>query len=198
MTALLAQCRAPVLQLVPWPRTTNVLMRDERALDVVARERLLDEAFGPARFAKTCQRLRDGRVPAHRLALVATDGNRLVGTLRFWDIEAGGRPALLLGPIAVAKSHRCAGIGSRFIRVGLERARRLDHRAVLLVGDAAYYTRFGFARQFTTGLIMPGPVDEGRFLGLELVPGSLAEARGAVVGTVAVEGTTRAGFRDAA
>jgi predicted N-acetyltransferase YhbS len=57
------------------------------------------------------------------------------------------------------------------------------HRAVLLVGDAPYYARFGFERRLTLGLDMPGPVEADRFLGLELEPGALAGARGRVVAT---------------
>ena len=180
MTASLNVARAPALQLVPSLRATNVITRTERLADVAARERLLDDAFGPARFAKTCQRLRDGQMPARGLALVASDGRRVVGTLRFWNIDAGGRAALLLGPLAVADTHRCEGIGGRLMRDGLARARRLGHRAVLLVGDAPYYARFGFERRFTTELVMPGAMEEDRFLGVELVSGALAAARGRV------------------
>jgi predicted N-acetyltransferase YhbS len=170
---------APTLRLVP-SLANDVIVRGERVVDVAARERLLNDAFGPARFTKTCQFLREAQTPARDLALVAIDGKRLIGTLRFWNIQAGDRPALLLGPLAVAESHRCEGIGGRLIRAGLHRARRLGHRAVLLVGDAPYYARFGFERRFKTQLMMPGPVEEERFLGLELVSGSLAEARGPV------------------
>ena len=51
-----------------------ITIRQERVSDFAARETLLDEAFGEARFAKTCERLREGRLPAHRLALVAKEG----------------------------------------------------------------------------------------------------------------------------
>ena len=64
--------------------TREALIEDERAFDAPAREALLDEAFGPARFAKTSQRLRDGRLPAEGLALVARDRGELVGTVRCW------------------------------------------------------------------------------------------------------------------
>lgn len=157
------------------------LLREEAPCDVDAREALLDEAFGPARFLKTCQRLRDGRAPAQGLALVATDDEgALIGTLRLWPILAGGRDALLLGPLAVAASSRSLGIGRALIGESLERAESLGHRAVLLVGDAPYYARFGFERRFTERLTMPGPVERARFLGLELVPGALEGAHGRV------------------
>ena len=62
-------------------RTTTLVIRAERASDVAAREALLDVCFGPNRFARTCQRLRDGRVPAHGLAFSATLGGKLAGTV---------------------------------------------------------------------------------------------------------------------
>lgn len=181
--------RPLAIRLADWRHSLPVLagpvrLRDERANDVALREALLDAAFGrAARLAKTCERLRDGRRPAEGLSLVATSGNVLVGTLRFWHVEAGDRAALMLGPLAVSTAHRSAGIGRALIEHGLRRARKLGHEAVILVGDAPYYGRFGFSRAVTRGLILPGPVDEARFLGLELVPGALAGARGRVVGT---------------
>jgi predicted N-acetyltransferase YhbS len=149
----------------------------ERASDVFAREKLLDAAMGAARFRKTSERFRTGRLPA--FALVARDeSGGLVGTVRLWHVEAGGVSALLLGPLAVAADRRCDGIGAALMRAAIERAAALGHGAVLLVGDAAYYRRFGFSRRMTEKLQMPGPVELDRFLGLELRDGALSEARG--------------------
>ncbi|MGD9656609.1 MAG: GNAT family N-acetyltransferase [Methylocystis sp.] len=157
-------------------------LAEERPADVAAREALLDAAFGPARFLKTCQRLRDDSAPAPGLALVATDDDgALIGTLRLWPVLAGGRSALLLGPLAVAAESRSLGIGRALIDESLARAAGFGHRAVLLVGDAPYYARFGFERRFTERLTMPGPVERARFLGLELVAGALEGARGRVI-----------------
>lgn len=173
----LAGARVPAALLARAP----LAIRDEASHDVDAREALLDAAFGPARFLKTCQRLRDGCAPAQGLALVATDDDgALIGTLRLWPILAGGREALLLGPLAVAGRSRSLGVGRALIEASLERAAALGHRAVLLVGDAPYYSRFGFERRFTERLTMPGPVERARFLGLELARGALEGARGRV------------------
>ena len=180
-----ARVSAPVFPFVV--EKSGVLLRDERAGDVGAREHLLDASFGPSRFEKTCERLREGRVAARRLALVATDGEALVGTLRFWHVEAGGASALLLGPLAVAQSHRELGLGGALMRMGLDRAQALGHKAVILVGDEPYYSRFGFARAPMGGLDLPGWFDPARFLGLELAPGALAHATGMVVATGALE-----------
>ena len=157
-------------------------LREERPRDATAREALLDRCFGPERFAKTCERLREGRRPADELSFAAVAGTTLVGTLRFWHVEAGDRAALLLGPLAVDPAHRAAGIGRAMIEHGLNRARRLGHAGVILVGDAPYYVRFGFSRTPVQGLVLPGPVDLDRFLGLEFRAGALGGSTGRVVG----------------
>jgi predicted N-acetyltransferase YhbS len=170
----------------------------ETHFDVSARERLLDAAFGQARRAKTSERLREGRKPAEGLAFTARAGGRLVGTIRLWSIVAGGVPALLLGPLAVDAAHEGRGTGSALMRHALAEAERLGYKAVILVGDAPYYARFGFSRAPTRHLMLPGPVDLDRFLGLELQPGALATAHGLVVPAGRADGHRRSGFARAA
>lgn len=171
-------------RLVPLA-SPGFLVRDERAADVAPRERLLDAAFGPARFAKTCERLREDRLPADGLALVAENADgRLIGTVRLWHVDLGSAGAgLMLGPIAVDADARSLGLGAALMRVAIERARRLGHRSIMLVGDAPWYARFGFDAGLTRGLDLPGPVERTRFLALELVEGALAAAHGMVVAT---------------
>jgi predicted N-acetyltransferase YhbS len=153
----------------------------ERAGDGPAREALLDRAMGFDRYLKPSQFLRDGRLPADGLALVARDGRAIVGSVRLWHVDAGGRPALLLGPLAVAPERQGTRIGSRLMRRALGRAAAAGHGAVILVGDAPYYARFGFDAALAAGLVMPAPVDPARFLGLELRPGALLGAAGPVI-----------------
>ncbi|MGL4973864.1 MAG: GNAT family N-acetyltransferase [Bosea sp. (in: a-proteobacteria)] len=160
-----------------------VTIRDEHSADFAAREALLDRAQGPARYGKSSVRLRDGRLPAQGLALSAEVDGQLVGTVRLWHVDAGGTPALLLGPLAVSPEYQGAGIGKRLMREVLWRAAMRGHEAVLLVGDADYYARFGFSAELTRELDMPGQDDHSRFLALELAPGALAGARGDVVAT---------------
>ena len=74
------------------PTSQSFRIRDERPRDALAREALLDASFGLGRFAKTCERLREGRAAAEGLSFVAVDGARVVGTLRFWHVECGRTP----------------------------------------------------------------------------------------------------------
>jgi len=158
-----------------------VIIREEKIADAAAREALLDVAYGAARFAKASERLREGRLPAAGLSLVASEHGRLFGTVRLWNATAGpGRAALLLGPLAVHPDHRNRGIGTALMRRAIARARLAGHRAILLVGDAVYYQRFGFSDATTAALWMPGPFERQRLLGLELQPGALDGARGLI------------------
>ena len=159
-----------------------VTIRHELVSDIAPREALLNRAFGKARKRKTSERLRQGRVPSEGLAFAAVDaGGRLVGTVRLWDVIAGSAgPALLLGPIAVDCKHRGRGIGTALMERALNEARVKGHGAVILVGDAPYYARFGFAHGPVADLHLPGPVERHRFLGLELIPGVLDGAEGLV------------------
>jgi predicted N-acetyltransferase YhbS len=161
-----------------------VTIREEKIGDIAAREALLDEAYGAARFAKTSERLREGRLPADGLSLVAVRRGAIVGTVRLWNVTAGpGCDALLLGPLAVDPRHRNRGIGTALMRRIIARARLAAHRAILLVGDAGYYGRFGFSAASTGGMWMPGRYEPERLLAIELKPAALAGARGLISAT---------------
>src|SRR6201987_104987 len=145
-------------------------IRAERASDVVAREALLDGCFGVNRHMRTCQRLRDGRAPAEGLALSVVRQNglngRLVGTVRLWHVSAGGGPALVLGPLAVDSSCRDLRVGAALMNHALAAAKALGHGAVILLGDASYYARFGFSSLKTGELSLPGPFEPEPVVGL--------------------------------
>lgn len=157
-----------------------VSVTGERLEHAPAVEQLLDVAFGEARWQKTCQRLRVGQDPLADLSLVALASDALVGTVRLWPVLVGRRRALLLGPLAVDPAWRSQGIGGVLMRQAIARAKGAGERSILLVGDAPYYTRFGFRADLTPNMLLPGPVERDRFLALELVPGALTGARGLV------------------
>jgi predicted N-acetyltransferase YhbS len=162
------------------PKVAPFAIRAERASDIVAREALLDACFGEGRHKRTCQRLRDGRAPADGLALSAVREGRLVGTVRLWHVSVGGKPALMLGPLAVDADCRQLGVGAALMDQALAIAKTRGHGAVILLGDAPYYARFGFSAAKTGELLLPGPFERERLLGLELRDGALDEAWGMI------------------
>ncbi|REC58812.1 N-acetyltransferase [Rhodosalinus sediminis] len=143
----------------------------ETAEDAWEVEALFDLAFAPGREALSSYRLREGVAPVAELCLVARDtGGTLGGAIRHWPVRAGGRRALLLGPVAVHPTRQGEGLGGALIRESLDAAGRLGWARVLLVGDAPYYGRFGFAP--LAAVEMPPPTNPARVLGLSLVPGA--------------------------
>jgi predicted N-acetyltransferase YhbS len=171
---------------------TPFAIRAERGSDAAAREALLDLCFGASRHARTCQRLRDGRLPAEGLAFAVRHQGRLVGTIRLWHVRAGGQAALMLGPLAVDPSCRAFGIGAALMDHALAAAKASGHGTVILLGDAPYYSRFGFSAQKTGELSLPGPFERDRLLGLELREGALDGARGLIVPAGALVAADRA------
>jgi predicted N-acetyltransferase YhbS len=69
------------------------------------------------------------------------------------------------------------------VRRAIAAAKGLGYTAIVLVGDAPYYGRFGFSAEKTGALWMPGPFERNRLLGLELKPGALDGARGLIAAT---------------
>ena len=165
------------------PDAAPFAIRNERASDVAAREVLLDACFGTNRSLRTCERLREARAPAEGLAFSAIREGRMVGTVRLWHVSAGGIPALILGPLAVEDTCRKFGAGAALMDHALAAAKARGHRAVILLGDAPYYARFGFSAQKTAALSLPGPFERDRLLGLELREGALDGACGMIVPT---------------
>jgi predicted N-acetyltransferase YhbS len=168
--------------------TGMIQIRHERSADIDAREALLDQAFGETRYRKSSERLREDRLPADGLSFIASEGKRVIGTARLWNIACGNsQPALLLGPVAVAEDCRGRGLGGALVCRAIQTARKLGHGAIVLVGDPEYYSRFGFSGEKTGALWMPGPFERHRLLGRELKAGSLNGARGMIAPTGRLE-----------
>jgi predicted N-acetyltransferase YhbS len=182
---------ASAAAIIPARFNGDVAIVTERAGDAAAREALLDRAFGPGRHLKTSARLRVGRLPAEGLSLAAREAmsERLVGSVRLWAVALGGaaegdgRGALMLGPLGVDPDAQGFGIGSKLMRRAIAEATFRGHAAVILVGDPDYYARFGFSGHLTADLRLPGPVEQRRFLALELRSGALLGAAGLVRAT---------------
>ncbi len=156
-----------------------IRLEEETDADWWEVEALYDLCFAPGREALSSYRLRDGVPRVADLCLVARDeAGILAGAIRYWPVAVGGRPALLLGPVAVHPTRQGEGIAGLLIRESLILARALGWERAMLVGDAPYYGRFGFSK--LSAVEMPPPTNPDRVLGLELMPGAWSGVGGRV------------------
>jgi len=121
--------------------------------------------------------LRDGGYA--RLSLVAEVENAVVGHVLFSALTLStDHDALALAPVAVVPEYQRRGIGTGLITEGLRVLAAQGHEIVLVLGDPAYYARFGFSPELARRLEHPYPKEA--FMALELVPGALRGVVGGV------------------
>lgn len=125
-------------------------------------EALLTRAFGPGRFAKVSERVREFAEFAPELSFCAVEAGQVVGVVRMWRVAVGELPIVFLGPLAVEESERRGGLGAQLVERACQAAEAAGEPAVVLVGDLPYFQRVGFA--VAPDVRMPGPVDPKRVL----------------------------------
>ena len=123
-----------------------------------------EEAFGPGRFVRSSERVREQGPHDRRLSFVAADRGEVIASVRMTPILAGTVAGYLLGPLAVRPSHKNLGIGRELVRIALAAAKKNGSPVVLLVGDPPYYAPLGFKPTKPGALTMPGPFDPHRLL----------------------------------
>lgn len=139
-------------------------LKPEQPQDSPAVEALLDHAFGPGRFTKVSERVREHADFAPELSICAWEDGKLLGVVRMWRIRVGEQPVVFLGPLAVDAGQRKAGLGGLLVVRALHAAEAAGEACVLLVGDPPYFNRFGFDAAQAKAVRLPGPVDQKRVL----------------------------------
>jgi predicted N-acetyltransferase YhbS len=165
-------------------------LKEETEADWWEVEALYDLCFAPGRTALSSYRLREGVPTVAPLCAVLRDADgTLAAAIRYWPAElitpiGAAQDVLLLGPVAVHPIRQGEGLGGLLIHESLAEARRMGWLRVLLVGDAPYYSRFGFKK--LQGVTMPPPTNPDRVLGLALKAGAWDGMTGQIVraGTV--------------
>ena len=162
----------------------GVQIRDEQPSDADAIRRLHNEAFNGDVEGRLVDLLRKNNKAL--VSLVAAIGEDIFGHILFSAVSiTGAAPdapavrAIGLAPVAVLPGFQRRGVGSRLVHEGLGRCKRAGYDLVVVLGDPAYYGRFGFRAANTSGLENEyGVADE--FMVLELQPGALGGVNGLV------------------
>jgi predicted N-acetyltransferase YhbS len=152
---------APYQPGAPVPALT---LQPERPQDGPRVDALIERAFGPGRYAKASERVREFATFAPELSVCAWSGERLLGCARMWHVRVDGQPVMFLGPFAVEQGERNAGFGARLVARACEAAQAAGATHVVLVGDEPYFSRVGFTTAAGSAVRLPGPVDQRRVL----------------------------------
>jgi len=158
-----------------------VQIRPERPADIADIRAVNLAAFEGKTEADLVDALREQAVPI--ISLVADDNGAIVGHIFFSPAILLAHAALdimALAPMAVLPTRQRQGIGSALIREGLARCRQLDAIAVVVLGHARYYPRFGFTRGSRFGVTCEYDVPDDVFMVLELHQGSLQGKSGTI------------------
>lgn len=132
-------------------------------------------------------RLRAGECYVPELALVAEEEGRIVGHVMFtkaYVLTGTERvEGLLLAPLCVELGHRRLGVGSRLVAEGFRIGKQMGFNSVFVVGDPAYYGRFGFRSSARFGIRHVPEIPEPYVMAIELTPNALAGVSGTVTFT---------------
>jgi predicted N-acetyltransferase YhbS len=161
------------------------LLIAENASHAAGIERVLDRAFGPGRFAKPSERVREFALHRPDLSRVAQVGAEVIGVCRIYDIAIGERPALFLGPLAVDPEAQHGGLGHALVSATIEMCRTVDRDAIVLMGAPSFFGTLGFSQVPAGQVVMPLPVEARRLQWLVLregvdLTGPVSRLRGAI------------------
>lgn len=155
-------------------------LRAEKPEDAAALREILIAAFGREAEARLVDRLdASGNIVC---SLVAEDEGRVLGQVVFSQVgmAEGAAPVLSLAPLAVLPAFQRLGIGSALVSAGLQRMRLAGHTRVVVLGDPAYYPRFGFVPASRFGLTCPFPAPENAFMAVALARDAWRDVAGMV------------------
>lgn len=138
-------------------RALRGLIRREAAGDAAAIDRVHELAFGGRVEPDLVHALRADAAWIPALALVADDGDNIVGHVVCTRGHVGGTAAVGLAPIGVLPDRQRQGIGTALMHAVIAAADALDEPLVALVGEPDYYARFGFVAASTVGISAPDP-----------------------------------------
>lgn len=162
----------------------DILIRNERKNDYDQITKINDLAFGQKNEGKMIEALRKTSDYNYLLSLVAEIKHKIVGHILFYPIKIRNKAnkctVLSLAPIAVHPEYQNKGIGSKLIKRGLDIAKKLDFKVVIVVGHPKYYPRFGFTPAKNWGIKLPFDVPDDVFLALELKENTLKNCSGIV------------------
>ena len=158
-----------------------IIIRREVPADYEEIRGLLMEAFGQPHESLLVDDLRNAGKAV--ISLVALIDGRVAGHILFSEVSIDpscpGWKGLGLAPLAVSPPFQGKGVGTELVQSGIEACRREGWTSLFVLGERAYYSRFGFVPAGRFGLDNLYGADDA-FMAMEILPGALSEKNGTV------------------
>jgi putative acetyltransferase len=160
---------------------SDLTIRPEQPRDIPSVREVNLSAFPTSAEADLVDALRDAAAPT--ISLVADRLESVVGHIFFSPVTLANWPDLKvmgLAPMAVAPAWQRQGIGSALVAAGVESCRQCGSEAIVVLGHAGFYPRFGFVPASRFGIGCEYDVTDEHFMALELDPGILTGKPGTI------------------
>jgi putative acetyltransferase len=159
-------------------------IRQEKSIDFAEIKKVNDLAFGQTNEGELVEKLRENPNYKKQLSLVAEIEGNVVGHILFfpiWIINGQTKhQSLALAPMSVLPKYQKKGIGCQLVSRGLEEAKELGFKSVIVLGHPEYYPKFGFSLASQWDIKAPFDVSDKAFMSIELVEGGLDRISGVV------------------
>jgi putative acetyltransferase len=160
----------------------NMNVRKEKDSDKDNIWKVNAEAFETEAEANLVNALSDSGISF--ISLLAEEDEEIVGHILFTPVELigddSGLKLMSLAPMAVLTKLRKKGIGSQLVKTGIEKCLTQGFDAVVVLGHAEYYPKFGFVPSVKYGIKSEYDVPDEAFMVLELKEGSLKDKKGVI------------------
>ncbi|SKC42733.1 GNAT family N-acetyltransferase [Maledivibacter halophilus] len=168
----------------------NYLIRKEKSQDYPKVREVIKSAF--SREGKDLvfnewvlvEKIRESEYYINDLSLVAEAEGEILGHIMFtpMKIEGDSIPfdSLALAPVAVHKDFQKRGIGKHLVRAGIENAKNLGFKSIIVMGDPEYYTKFGFEKASKWKIGTTNDFNDNCLFALELVEKGLVGVSGII------------------
>ncbi|UCG78888.1 MAG: N-acetyltransferase [Nitrospirota bacterium] len=160
------------------------VVRAEKKEDREGIGKICGDAFGQPNEGVLVEKLRERREFVAELSLVAEHEGRIIGHALFFPVmirmKKGEIETLALAPLSVHPDFQRKGVGARLVQEGVDAAKKLGYRSVIVVGHPEYYPMFGFRPASEWGIRAPFDVPDKAVMALELVEGALKNSSGTI------------------
>ncbi len=120
------------------------MIREEKETDNKKIFLIEEDVLGPGRYARPSFRLREGLIHNIKYSKVYYKGNKIIGSIRYFNCKIKDQNGLMLGPLIVDQSFKGKGIGRELMTRSISEVNSKSINFIILIGELNYYEQFGF------------------------------------------------------